>query len=280
MNSVKLNFKIVVQNLYKKLEGELIMKEMFPCGIFQPPGSKVFGVIDDAVVYGKEKIPFGVIENFKTVAAPSPITNGVIQMRANNKIYTLVYKFKDRERAASAIGYAKKKIEEAKGIKKQTIFEMVAHTGTTLEVYDTYLIINFMRTGGVGTNLANVWSGGGTGGKRINYSDITAIQFKEPAGVTVGFIQFAYPGSLEAQGSVVAAINNENTIPVSPQNLELARKIVEFIENRRQQLKNAQAPVMQQNSAADELKKYKELLDMGAITQEEFDAKKKQLLGL
>lgn len=31
---------------------------------------------------------------------------------------------------------------------------------------------------------------------------------------------------------------------------------------------------------ADELRKYKELLDMGAITQEEYDAKKKQLLGL
>ena len=33
-------------------------------------------------------------------------------------------------------------------------------------------------------------------------------------------------------------------------------------------------------NATDEIKKYKELLDMGAITQEEFDAKKKQLLGL
>ena len=33
-------------------------------------------------------------------------------------------------------------------------------------------------------------------------------------------------------------------------------------------------------SAADELKKYKELLDSGVITQEEFNAKKKQLLGL
>ena len=30
----------------------------------------------------------------------------------------------------------------------------------------------------------------------------------------------------------------------------------------------------------DELKRYKELLDTGVITQEEFDAKKKQLLGL
>ena len=33
-------------------------------------------------------------------------------------------------------------------------------------------------------------------------------------------------------------------------------------------------------SNADELKKYKELLDSDIITQEEFDAKKKQLLGL
>ena len=33
-------------------------------------------------------------------------------------------------------------------------------------------------------------------------------------------------------------------------------------------------------SPAEELKKYKELLDMGIITQDEFDAKKKQLLGL
>lgn len=34
------------------------------------------------------------------------------------------------------------------------------------------------------------------------------------------------------------------------------------------------------SSVADELKKFKELLDMGILTQEEFDAKKKQLLNL
>lgn len=33
-------------------------------------------------------------------------------------------------------------------------------------------------------------------------------------------------------------------------------------------------------SSMDEIKKLKELLDIGAVTQEEFDAKKKQLLGL
>ena len=34
------------------------------------------------------------------------------------------------------------------------------------------------------------------------------------------------------------------------------------------------------SSDADALSKYKELLDAGAITQEEFDQKKKQLLGI
>ena len=34
------------------------------------------------------------------------------------------------------------------------------------------------------------------------------------------------------------------------------------------------------SSNIEEIKKYKELLDMGIITQAEFDAKKKQLLGL
>ena len=33
-------------------------------------------------------------------------------------------------------------------------------------------------------------------------------------------------------------------------------------------------------NAAQQLMEYKNLLDMGAITQEEFEAKKKQILGL
>ena len=40
------------------------------------------------------------------------------------------------------------------------------------------------------------------------------------------------------------------------------------------------APQIAVASSADGLKKYKELLDSGVITQEEFDVRKKQLLGL
>lgn len=41
-----------------------------------------------------------------------------------------------------------------------------------------------------------------------------------------------------------------------------------------------ETPISNTFGAADEIKKYKELLDEGVITQDEFDAKKKQLLGL
>lgn len=42
----------------------------------------------------------------------------------------------------------------------------------------------------------------------------------------------------------------------------------------------ARATVAAPVSGADEILKYKQLLDMGIITQEEFTAKKKQILGI
>ena len=55
-----------------------------------------------------------------------------------------------------------------------------------------------------------------------------------------------------------------------------------FNERKNSVVHNVQpaSVVINNSSNADELKKYKELLDMGVISQEEFDAKKKELLGL
>lgn len=59
--------------------------------------------------------------------------------------------------------------------------------------------------------------------------------------------------------------------------------IAQLLLERQKKEKDKPQPIIKQEvpqSNADELKKYKELLDAGVITQEEFDAKKKQLLGL
>ena len=59
-----------------------------------------------------------------------------------------------------------------------------------------------------------------------------------------------------------------------------SKDVVEISDDEWQASLNAASPASSSVSNVDELKKVKELLDMGIITQEEFDIKKKQLLGL
>ena len=64
---------------------------------------------------------------------------------------------------------------------------------------------------------------------------------------------------------------------------ELHETISKLLIERQEKEKPAVTTTIRQEiprSNADELKKYKELFDSGIITQEEFNAKKKQLLGL
>ena len=60
---------------------------------------------------------------------------------------------------------------------------------------------------------------------------------------------------------------------------EIHRTISDLVANRQDKPKEVVQQVINQTSAK-ELKEYKELLDNGIISQDEFDAKKKQLLGL
>ena len=60
-------------------------------------------------------------------------------------------------------------------------------------------------------------------------------------------------------------------------NNEIHTEISKLLNNRQSQ---KQEKVNNNTNTTEELKQYKELLDSGIITQEEFEAKKKQLLGL
>ena len=61
---------------------------------------------------------------------------------------------------------------------------------------------------------------------------------------------------------------------------EINDVITSLIRNKEDNKTENTTIVAPTTSNAEELKKYKDLLDSGIITQEEFDAKKKQLLGL
>ncbi len=144
-----------------------------------------------------------------------------------------------------------------------------------LEVFEDKVVIT--RKGAMSFSTHGL-----AGGKTIPMSAIQSVQFKPGGGMTNGFIQFAVMGGRESQGGLLAATRDENTVVLRMgEQTVKGEEIRDYVEKRILELAKPQATVvMQQTSAADEIIKFKNLLDMGVITQEEFDAKKKQLLGL
>ncbi len=114
--------------------------------------------------------------------------------------------------------------------------------------------------------------------KTIYYTDITSVQFKKP-GFTTGYIQFSLSGGRENTGGVMGAMQDENSVAIKSKAVVEAERIVEFINQKLHTLKSG-GNMKGVISAADEIKKYKELFDLGIISQEEYEIKRKQLLGL
>ena len=68
----------------------------------------------------------------------------------------------------------------------------------------------------------------------------------------------------------------KTTYPLAQETMSIFNIISESLKQETQQNTADKEPI----SAADEILKFKQLLDAGIITQEEFEAKKKQLLNL
>lgn len=150
------------------------------------------------------------------------------------------------------------------------IFDFKSSVGDGLKVYEDRIVISH-------SGVLNFFAMGIKGDKTIYYNDLTAVQFKK-AGWTAGHIQFSLLGGKESVGGVFAASSDENTITFNSNENDAAEKMVAYIQEK---IKEARQPKVATaaTSSADEIMKLKNLLDMGIITQEEFDAKKKQLLG-
>lgn len=163
----------------------------------------------------------------------------------------------------------------AEEIERGKKYELHGSRGRVLEVYQDKCIITTNVT--LGSIVTGTMS---DGEKTIYYVDCVGVQFKRK-GVTLGYLQ------LETAGSTVSRKGgnffNENTFTYGDDFItdEEIEEVYQYIKQRIEECKNNKnMPVSSFTSGADEIKKFKELLDLGIITQEEFDAKKKQLLGL
>lgn len=158
---------------------------------------------------------------------------------------------------------------------EKAVFEFDGGVGDKLTVFEDRIVIKHK-------GALNFLAMGINGDKVVYFTDITGIQYK-PAGMVNGHLQFSILGGNESKGGILNAASDENTITFTSQRNREAQDIHDYLNNKLREIKSTKnTPIVQAApaSAADELKKFKDLLDMGIITQEEFDAKKKQLLGL
>ena len=142
----------------------------------------------------------------------------------------------------------------------------------TLILTDTGVII---KRGAKGFFL-----GGGMlrGDKTIPYSSIVAVQLKK-AGMTAGYIQLTLKGGSEAKSGLFQSTTDENSInfhsAFGGNNNELFAEAKKLIVEK---INAVNSPA--KNSGLDNLEKLATLKEKGIINEEEFQAKKKQLLGL
>ncbi len=118
-----------------------------------------------------------------------------------------------------------------------------------------------------------------SGTKSIYFKTITGIEFREAGAVFSGFITFTIPGANEMNAGIFKAASDENTFMFAGADKNaLANTIKEYIEKKLDLTKS------QSNSdkgdISVELEKFARLKEQGVITEDEFVAAKKKLLGL
>ena len=107
----------------------------------------------------------------------------------------------------------------------------------------------------------------------IPLDTIQTVVYRKGSIFANGFLQFGTMGG-QSDATTVYFYPGSND-----EALEFKNLVEKSAKEYRQKSKTNGATVIQQVSVADEIRKMKELLDSGIITKEEFDAKKKQLLG-
>lgn len=162
---------------------------------------------------------------------------------------------------------SKKQVEVKKeGIKT---YELKSNGKYKIELENNFISIT-------PSGMMNMMNKGIIGTKKICLDNVSGVQYKSP-GLTTGYIQFVLIGSQENKGGVMGAVKDENTILFNKKEENIVLEIKDYVENYIFD-KSTNKAKSNNISAADEILKFKSLLDLGAITEEEYEEKKKSLL--
>lgn len=176
----------------------------------------------------------------------------------------------------------KEKINKSKEVKsieseemedKEVIYEIKGIGGKSIKVYKDKAIIN------VKDGIASFLVGNLTNGEKIiYYKDVIGIQFRKCGAILRGYLQLETASASLNNKSYNFSNENSFAFETSTVSNEKMEEVFNYVKKQVEIYKNIETVQVNSFSNADEIKKYKELLDMGAITQEEFERKKQELL--
>ena len=143
----------------------------------------------------------------------------------------------------------------------------------TLAVFEDYVEFDFSGSG------IKKWQSGFGGVKKVYFHQINSIQKRDATELVNGTLEFELPGMATSKWGPTS----ENLITYLPKYQDEVNKIYDFVNDKIlaiNQGKSQPTQVVQNEvSPMAKLKEAKELLDMGVISQEEFD-EIKAILGL
>ena len=151
-------------------------------------------------------------------------------------------------------------------------------TNGLLKVYEDKVIISRNTVAGFITQ-------GLKGDKIFFYKDLSSVEYRKPTFFANGYIKFITAGTNETSqnrgivgNTTLEASKDPNALILRAFNKEIPNKSEEIYSYILQKISENKNAGTLSNSNADEIMKFKQLLDEGIITQEEFERKKQELL--
>lgn len=115
------------------------------------------------------------------------------------------------------------------------------------------------------------------GDTTVRYSEILGIKFSEPTMTAPGYLQFNTPRT-SILGLVRTEDQPQNAVRFKKNRLQYALAVRSYVEARMADLRSSSPSAPQQ--PVELLRQFKQLLDEGLISADEFEVKRRQILGL
>ena len=205
---------------------------------------KRFVFTENSLIYGDDKYLYSKLSRIILASPPSMLSDGEAQAATvDGQTLSLYYGSGDKERLVSVVTYANEQIDLAHGVKKNHKFLLQSPTGSKVEVFDDYLTLYHISTvadGVIGQTGEKV---GGLFGKAISgIGNIgKGVSNAVKSGGTSEVLMFTELSAIKI--NMDNLIINDKSIPLRPQDIEIAKQIIAYIQETLKEEKADTSPI-------------------------------------